>query len=214
MTTRMDELLREMITPPPPRRDPARRRRLVTTVAILGMAGLGMTSLVTSAVFTDHDDTGRTGILTGTVDIEAGAEAAFTLPAGRLAPGDQVFSPVTVENAGSLALEYGLDYAATSTDAKELAGQLSIAVFDVPAASCTAEGTASPQPLGSAGPGLAGTPTEIVPMTRDLFADGSEELCIRVALADSVGDAFQDAGADLQLTFKAEQDPSDPHRTS
>lgn len=210
----MDELLREMITPPPPRRDPARRRRLVTTVAILGMAGLGMTSLVTSAIFTDHDDTGRTGILTGTVDIEAGAEAEFALPAGRLAPGDEVFSPVTVKNDGSLALEYGLDYAATSTDAKDLVSQLSIAVFDVPAASCSATGTGSREPLGSAGPGLAVTPTEIVAMTRDLYADGREELCIRVGLSLEVGDAFQDAGADLQLTFKAEQDPAEPHRTS
>lgn len=210
----MDELLREMITPPPPRRDPARRRRLATTVAILGMAGLGMTSLVTSAIFTDHDDTGRTGILTGTVDIEAGADAQFTLPAGRLAPGDQVFSPVTVANAGSLALEYGLDYAATSTDEKDLASQLSIAVFDVPAAACSASGTAAREPLGAAGPGLAATATPIVAMTRDLYADGSEELCVRVALDSEVGDAFQDAGADLQLTFTAEQDPVEPHRTS
>lgn len=210
----MDELLREMITPPPPRRDPARRRRLVTTVAILGLAGLGMTSLVTSAIFTDHDDTGRTGILTGTVDIEAGEDAAFTLPAGRLAPGDQVFSPVTVTNDGSLALEYGVEYAATSSDEKGLASQLSIAVFDVPAAACTAAGTDALTPLGSAGPGLSGTATRIVAMDRDLYADRSEELCVRVGLDREVGDAYQDAGAALQLTFTAEQDPAEPHRTS
>ncbi len=210
----MDELLREMITPPPPRRDPARRRRLVTTVAILGMAGLGMTSLVTSAIFTDHDDTGRTGILTGTVDVEAGENAAFALPAGRIAPGDIVFSPVTVTNDGSLALEYGLDYAATSTDEKNLASQLSIAVFDVPADLCLAAGTASREPIGAAGTPLAGTPTEIVATSRDLYAGRSEELCIRISLDREVGDAYQDAGADLQLTFKAVQDPDEPHRTS
>lgn len=210
----MDELLREMITPPPPRRDAARQRRLVTTVTILGLAGLGMTSLVTSAIFTDHSDTGRSGILTGTIDIEAGADAAFTLPAGRLAPGDQVFSPVTVANAGSLALEYGVGYTATSTDEKALAGQLSIAVFAVPADRCSAQGTGSAEPIGADGPGLAGTATEIVAMDRDLYADRSEELCVRVALDHEVGDGFQDAGADLQLTFTAEQDPAEPHRTS
>jgi len=212
MTTRMDELLREMITPPPPRRDPARRRRLVATVGILGMAALGMTSLVTSAIFTDNDDTGRSGIITGSVDIEAGEDAAFTLPPGNLAPGDQVYSPVTVTNAGSLALVYGVQYAATSADAKGLAATLSLDVYAVPAAQCTATGLAGATPIGSSGPGLAATATEIVPVGRSLFSSAAEELCVRVSVPQEIGNEYQEASTDLQLTFLAEQDPTDPHR--
>lgn len=209
----MDELLREMITPPPPKRDPARQRRLVATVAILGMAGLGMTSLVTSAIFTDNDDTGRSGIITGSVDIEAGEDAAFTLPPGNLAPGDEVYSPVTVTNAGSLALVYGVQYQATSADDAALAGALSLDLFAVPAASCTEAGVAGIEPIGSSGPGLAGTPTDIVSTPRALSAAGAEELCVRVSLPLELGDAYQNSQADLSLRFNAQQDPDDPHRS-
>ncbi|RMI09354.1 TasA family protein [Cellulomonas triticagri] len=210
----MDELLREMITPPAPRRDPARRRRLITTVAILGMAGLGMTSLVTSAIFTDNDDTGRSGITTGTVDIAAGEDAAFVLPPGDLAPGDQVYSPVTVQNAGSLALVYGVQYAATDTQGTGLAGQLTLDLFAVPAASCTETGLASATPIGTSGPGMSGSATQIVPTDRRLIAAGTEDLCARVSVPLELGNEFQDASADLALTFLAEQDPTDPHATS
>ena len=207
----MDELLREMITPPPPRRDPARRRRLVATVGILGMAALGMTSLVTSAIFTDNDDTGRSGIITGSVDIEAGDDAAFTLPPGNLAPGDEVYSPVTVTNAGSLALVYGVQYAATS-DAKNLAATLSLDVFAVPAAQCTAAGLDGATPIGSSGAGLAGAATEIVPVGRSLYSSAAEDLCVRVSVPQEIGNEYQEASASIALTFVAEQDPTDPHR--
>jgi hypothetical protein len=211
MTTRLDELLRDMITPPPPRRDPARRRRLVATVGILGMAALGMTSLVTSAIFTDNDDTGRSGIITGSVDIEAGEDTAFTLPPGNLAPGDQVYSPVTVTNAGSLALVYGVQYAA-SGDEKNLAATLSLDVFAVPAAQCTAAGLDGATAIGSSGAGLAATPTEIVPVGRSLYSSAAEELCVRVSVPQEIGNEYQEASTDLRLTFLAEQDPTDPHR--
>lgn len=209
----MDELLREMITPPAPRRDPARRRRLIGTVAILGMAGLGLTTLVTSAVFTDNDDAGRTGIITGTVDIAAGEDVAFTLPPGNLAPGDQIYSPVTVQNAGSLALVYGVRYAATDGDERGLTAALGLDLFAAPATSCSEAGLAGRTPIGTAGPGLAGAATDIVPIGRGLIAAGDEELCVRISLAESVDDAYQDSAADLALTFVAEQDPTDPHRS-
>ena len=208
----MDELLREMITPPAPRRDPARRRRLVATVAILGMAGLGMTSLVTSAIFTDNDDAGRTGITTGSVDIAAGEDAAFALPPGNLAPGDEVYSPVTVTNAGSLALVYGVQYAATNGTGGALADAISIDLFALPAASCSEAGVGTTAPIGTAGPGLSGAATQIVPLGRSLFARAAEELCVRVSLPDTLDNTYQNSSADLAFTFVAEQDPTDPHR--
>ncbi|MEV7973504.1 TasA family protein [Cellulomonas sp. NPDC089187] len=208
----MDDLLREMITPPAPRRDPARRRRVIGTAAILGMAGLGLTTLVTSAVFTDNDDTGRSGIVTGTVDIEAGEDVAFTLPPGNLAPGDSIHSPVTVNNAGSLALTYGVQYSATSPDGKDLAGVLAMDLFAVAdAAACSEAGLTGATPIGTAGPGLATSTTPLTTTDRGLIANASELLCVRVTVPD-IGNEYQDSRADLTLTFAAQQDPVDPHR--
>ncbi len=208
----MDELLREMITPPPPRRDPARRRRLVATAGILGMAALGMTSLVTSAIFTDNDDAGRSGIITGSVDVEAGEDAAFTLPPGNLAPGDEIYSPVTVTNAGSLALDYRVQYAATS-DESGLATRLSLAVFASGDRACDEEGVAGLDPISVPADGLAGTATDIVAVERPLISSQAETLCIRVSVPEDLGNEFQQKRADLTLTFLAEQ-ADDPHRTS
>lgn len=207
----MDDLLRDMITPPAPRRDPARRRRLISTVAILGMTGVGLTTLVTSAIFTDNDDTGRTGIVTGTVDIEAGDDVAFTLPSGNLAPGDSVYSPVTVRNAGSLALTYGVQYSASSPDAKGLADVLTMELFAVPADSCNEDALTGQDPIGQSGTGLPGTPTDLTTADRGLIARASEQLCVRVNVPD-IGNEYQDSRADLTLTFNAQQDPVDPHQ--
>ncbi len=205
----MDELLREMITPPPPRRDPARRRRLVATAAILGMAGLGMTSLVTSAIFTDRHDAGRTGITTGSVDLEAGDDVQVQLPAGALAPGDDVYSPITVTNAGSLALVYRVDYSATNPDQKALAPQLGMTLYAT--ATCTADGVAS-APVVAEVTGLSVGTQPLVETARSLFAGTSEVLCVRVSVPRTLDDRFQEATTDVAFTFLAEQDPSDPHR--
>lgn len=210
----MDELLREMITPPPPRRDPARRRRLVGTVAILGMAALGMTSLVTSAVFTDQSDTGRTGIITGTVDIEAGDSVAFTLPSGNLAPGDSVFSPVTVNNAGSLALAYDLSYTATDRATptggtiKPLSAQIGLTLYrvDTPAL-CSADGVVGVTPLATVDSLSSGQ----IAADRRLIAGAGETLCVQVSLPTDLDTQFQDSAADLALNFTAVQDPDNPH---
>jgi hypothetical protein len=207
----MDELLRDMITPPAPRRDPARRRRLITTTAILGLAGLGMTSLVTSAIFTDNDDAGRTGITTGSVDIDAGEDVAFPLPPGNLAPGDEVYSPVTVRNQGSLALVYGVQYTATSTTGGPLADRLSLDLFAAPAGACSEQGLAGAAAIGAAPAPL--TTATIVATERRLIAGAGEELCVRVSLPEDLGNEFQESSADLSLTFVAQQAP-DPHATS
>lgn len=50
----MDELLEEMITPAPSPTEVARRRRLYSSVAIIALAVVGVTSLTTSALFTDN----------------------------------------------------------------------------------------------------------------------------------------------------------------
>lgn len=106
----MDELLEEMIDPAPSRQDVARRRRGLATGAILVLAAVGVTSLTTSALFTDQDT--LTGTLsTGSIVLDADG-ATFTMPVGGLAPGGSVVAPMQVTNAGSLALRYAVSLSA------------------------------------------------------------------------------------------------------
>src|SRR4051794_8024911 len=93
--TPMDDLLQEMIEPPVSKYDVARRRRLISTVAILGLAAVGVTSLTTSALFTDRDDVGGNTFTTGTVNLAASA-GSWSMKAAAMAPGDTAFATLTV----------------------------------------------------------------------------------------------------------------------
>ncbi len=231
--TGMDELIREMINPPPPRHDPARRRRMIGTVAVLGMAGLGITSLATSAVFTDNERSDATGITTGTVDIASSPTVAFDVPSRGLAPGESTYAAVTVTNSGSLALRYAVSYLAVDQDTQpgdathtpdadppvtgpvSLASQLELSVFAT--ASCTASGVTTAEQLASVTGGLStatdpvaliGTPTASEGSTNRLLtaAATSETLCVRVAVPQTVGNAYQGTSTDIRLVFDATQD--------
>jgi hypothetical protein len=109
----MDQLLQEMIDPAPARGDRSRWRRLGVTVAILALATVGVTSLTTSALFTDRETTAG-DLLTGTVDLSLGS-FVFDVSANGMNPGDIVVKPLTVTNSGSLALRYAASFQARSS---------------------------------------------------------------------------------------------------
>lgn len=222
----MDELLEEMIDPAPSRDDVARRRRAWATGSILVLAGVGVTSLTTSALFTDQDSlTGA--ITTGTVVLTADG-AQFEVPLEGLAPGGSVFAPLTVSNEGSLALRYAVSLsAATATPSTgtpgpgDLRTQLRAQVFAVPA--CTLAGTNGVQPLGDTAalvegdfglPGDPEAPAAIVgnpatgAQTGDRALDAvvrSETLCVRVDMSTDADDAFQNTAAELTFRLDSEQ---------
>ena len=151
----MDDLLQEMIDPEPQRGDVSRWRRLAATVAIFALAGLGVTSLTTSALFTDRESTAG-DLLTGTVDVSLGSDGGssqfISVPTEGMTPGGVLAKAITVTNAGSLQLRYAVSYEAENdgagtltssdtaldgTDAEALAGtgdlrtQLTLDVFPV-----------------------------------------------------------------------------------
>jgi hypothetical protein len=168
-----DELLQEMIDPAPQRGDVSRWRRLGATAAIFALAGLGVTSLTTSALFTDRETTAG-DLLTGTVDLSLGA-TDFAVTTTGLAPGQSVAKQVTVANDGSLALRYAVSYKADpvttglatapdlgdtadlGTDAADLRDQYTLEVFQVgPTTPCVqtpdTAGTSEPRTLVKAHP--------------------------------------------------------------
>lgn len=229
----MDDLLQEMIDPAPAQHDAPRRRRLWTTVAIVGLAAIGATTLTTSAIFTDNDATSAT-IETGTVDLEIGESVPFAFTPQNLAPGDSTFVPLEVQSNGSLALRYSISYSASvapggTTDpdldpapvAGDLRDVLELTVFAVPQASCVAGGLGTATPIndpatvtpwpGTVSP-LVGSNTQGQdPGDRGLtVGTPAEWLCFKVDLPLSAGNEYQDAGVTLDLTFNAEQTANNP----
>lgn len=219
----MDELLEEMIDPAPSRQDVARRRRGWATGSILALAAVGVTSLTTSALFTDQDSLTGT-ISTGTVVLAAeGVE--FTMPVGGLAPGGTVVAPMTVSNTGSLELRYVLSVSAASTTpgtgtpgSGDLRTQLRARVLQD--ATCTLESSAAAPVLGDTQDlvgqefGLPGDLTPIVgdPATGEQTGDrvlagvtGAETLCVRVDMALGADNTFQNTAAELTFQLDSEQ---------
>ncbi|MFI2754247.1 hypothetical protein ACGIF2_15415 [Cellulomonas sp. P22] len=224
----MDELLQEMIDPAPPRHDVARRRRLISSVAILVLAGTGVATLATAAVFTDNKTVDAAEISTGSVDLTAG-DLTFAVPASGLAPGDTLVAPLTVQNTGTLAYRYSVRYEAADTtpgvDAL-LTEWLQLRVYALDTCTKAATDTASADRLlGSAGTKVGTGPLStngLATLVGDmatgqqtgdrvlLAVEGSEQLCVRVDLPLDTPDALQSTSADLTLRLDAEQTTNNP----
>jgi hypothetical protein len=215
----MDDLLEEfdaLDRSTPADRD--RRRRVVATVAICGLAFVGIGQLATGAVFNDSADASIT-YTTGDVQIEANSSASVTLPAaGNLAPGDTVYRPLTVTNVGSLDLRYAL-VGQTTTDSKNLSTQLAYTIYSgVSAAQCSAGnvggGTAvvSSVPIPTTAVNLIGNPAMGKQSNERSIAAGAgaDVLCLAMALPLATTSAYANASATVQLTFDAEQTDNNP----
>jgi len=214
----MDELLEEMIDPAPSRQDVARHRRAWATGSILVLAAVGVTSLTTSALFTDQD-TLPGALRTGTL-VLAAEGASFEMPVGGLAPGGTVVAPVTVRNTGSLELRYavGLSAVGGEGEAADLTTQLRTRILQD--ATCTLTSVEDAPVLGDSQKlvdqefGLPRTVTPIVgsPETGAQTGDrvlaavtGAETLCVRVDMARDAGNQYQSTTAALTLQVDSEQ---------
>jgi hypothetical protein len=223
----MDDLLQEMIDPAPVHHDAPRRRRLWTTVAIVGLAAVGATTLTTSAIFTDNDGASA-DITSGTVDLAVGRDVPFVFSPQGLAPGDSTFMPLQIQNNGSLALRYSIYYSAEQAAAPgpapdldppatpgDLRDVLVLNVYAVDQARCTAATIGTAAPLNTApATGWTSTSTRLVGSTdqgdddgdRTLPVDASTEwLCFRVDFPVTADNQYQNSGVNLAVTFHAEQ---------
>ncbi len=228
----MDDLLQEMIDPAPEHRDAPRRRRLWTTVAIVGLAAIGATTLTTSAIFTDNDSTSA-AIESGTVDLALGA-TPFTFTPQNMAPGDTTFAPVQVQSNGSLALRYSISYSAApavngtpdpvlnpAPTAGDLRDVLQLHVYAVAQGGCTPAGVAGLTALNDPST-VTAWPGTVQPLVgsnaqgaqggdRQLTVGGSSEwLCFAVDLPIGAGNEYQDTAVTLSLVFNAEQIANNP----
>jgi spore coat-associated protein N len=208
----IDDLLQEMIAPPAPSAaDRARRRRLVASAATVGLGLVGVTSLTTSALFTDNDSVAGGGFTTGTVDVSLASSETF-LTVGSMVPGDIAYQPLTIRNDGSLGYRYSVEKSFQDAGAP-LSGQLQLAVYSVAdEGSCTADGVSTLQPLRAPAPVAADGAVLLGDRStgqqdgdRLVVATDVDVLCFGLYLPPETDNTFQSSSTTLGLTVWAEQ---------
>jgi spore coat-associated protein N len=187
-----------------------KRRRGVVPAVLIGsvvIAGSLLGSGV-SAFFTDTQSVGANTFTAGTVDLTA-SPATAAISYSNMAPGDVVTNPVTVSNAGTLAMRYALSSTATNVDTKGLKDQLTLAIKTEDAGGgCTAfTGTSlySGDLDSTAGKLIGDSATGSQAGDRALAAGVSEVLCLRATLPSATGYVFQAATTTATFSFDAEQ---------
>ena len=188
-------------------------QRLLILAGVIAVVGgvLGSRGL---AVFTSTANVGSNTFTTGTVSLTTSPTTALVTFSG-MAPGDQVTAPITVTNAGSLALRYALT---STTTENMLATQLGLTIKSgVTTCSNAGFGASGTVVYGS---GVLGNTTAVNAIgdpaqgsqsgDRTLAASANEILCFNVSLPLSTGNAFQGLTTTATFSFQGEQTASNP----
>ena len=181
----------------------------------LALTGLLMTTAVgalvvaaTGAIFTDTQSIGANSFSTGTLDISTSPTSAV-LVFPDMSPGDRKVRSLQMSNDGSLELRYALKSVTTEDFmASQLELKVKSGVSTCNAGQFDADGTVLYSGiLGSlAGQNVVGDMAQGPDAgDRVLAASASEELCIKVELPVSTGNAYQGQTTEATFTVYAEQ---------
>lgn len=193
-----------------------RRRRGLLALLMAGTAIISATGATMSlALFTDSASANANVFTTGTIHIGI-APAAAILTATTMMPGDTVNGSVVVSNTGTAQLRYAISGAATNTDTKGLASQITITIKTVDSSGpgpCSAFNGTTTLFTGvvpyAEGP-LFGTYTAHPNGGRVLNAAANETLCFRATLPLLTANTYEGATTTETFTFYAEQTANNP----
>ncbi len=198
----------------------ARSIRLgIASLALVGVCGASVTSLASSALFTDSISTGASTVASGSVDLTLGGTASTTLAVAAMAPGDSRFGVVTVQNSGSLGLRYAGEAGWSSGNALTSILQVSARTLSSAASTCDSTlGWGSGDVVtnqvatdNTTSLPLFGSPnTGAQPGDRLLSAASAEHFCVRLTLPSTAGNNVANLTSDLSLAFAAEQTANNP----
>ncbi|MDH3705638.1 MAG: CalY family protein [Acidimicrobiia bacterium] len=186
--------------------------QVLATIAVVALTVAALAA-VSLAVYTDNESVANNTISSGTIDLTATpATAAISMTA--ITPGDQVTAPMTIGNAGDVALRYAM----TSTTTEDtFASSLTFTVKSG-VATCTDAGfgasgtveytgilgsTATSAILGNVAQGNQAGDRSLAPAT-------NEVLCLNVRLPAASGNISQGQTTSATLTFAAEQTANNP----
>lgn len=185
-------------------------RLVVGAAAVAAIAGFGLNSLASSALFTDQQSTGAATLSTGTIAITLGGDYTTAFPTSGMMPGDSKYGTITVLNGGN---ESRLSAAATWGTANALSAATEITMVEIAStdtcdAAAVSGGTALNASTTTAGTTLAmfgDSATGQDAGDQTLAASDTKYYCVQLALPSATGNSVKSLTTDLSFTFDAEQ---------
>lgn len=190
-------------------------RLAVGSAALLCVSAVSLTSLASSALFTDSKTTGASTVASGSVTLTLGGSATTNaLAASALAPGDTKYAVVTVTNSGTLALRYS--GTVTWSVSNALSQAVTLSAQTIASAGATCDGTVATNwtaPNVASNVTASGTSVALFGSTtagqqtgdRTLSASSAEYLCFREQLPSTATNTVASLSSNLNLQFDAEQ---------
>jgi len=187
-------------------------RLVAGAAALAAIAGFGLNSLASSALFTDQESTSAATLSTGTIAITTGGSYSTNFPTSGMLPGDAKYGTITVINGGADAR---LSSLASWSAANELSNALEIRMVAITSTDVCDSTTSFSSPLNSAVKPATSTDTTVTmfgdPTAGDdtgdrALADGATNYyCVQLLLPSATGNTVQDKTSSLTFTFDAEQ---------
>jgi hypothetical protein len=190
-------------------------RVAAASAALLCLSAVTVTSLASSALFTDSRTTGASTVASGSVSLGLGGSATTNaLAASAMAPGDTKYAVVTVTNSGSLALRYSAT--ATWSASNALSQAITLSAQTIASAGATCDGTVGADwtvPNVAANITASGTSVSLFGSTasgqqagdRTLNAASAEYFCVREQLPSTATNTVANLTSSVNLQFDAEQ---------
>ncbi len=171
---------------------------LVTSVAIVAVAGAGIATAASGALFTDADSSSME-VSSGWVDVAVGGPTVLAL--SNLKPGDVFFRSINVANTGSLAFSYSLTASRPTGGGAPLVDALRVESWTTASAeACAASTYTGGTQIGS------DSALNLLSLTgRQLNAGTSETVCLRISLPSSTPNAVAGKTSTVTLAIASEQ---------
>ena len=185
------------------------RRNFFVLLLVAGVLA-GAPWAVTQAVWTDSQAVGDNTFSTGSVDISTSPTSAL-VTLSNMVPGDSVTAPLTVSNAGTLALRYAMSTSISGSTALSdgLELQIKSGVTTCSTAGYGVDGTSLYNSTLTAG--ALGSPAQGNQAgDRTLAPSSNEVLCFQVRLPSGAPSSLQGLSTTATFTFAAEQTANNP----
>lgn len=171
---------------------------LVASLAVVSVAGAGIATAGSGALFTD-EDAATMDVSSGWVDVAVGGPTVLAL--SKLKPGDVFFRSINVANTGSLAFSYALTATRPTGGGAPLVDALHVESWKT----TTAEACASATYTGGTQIGTDGSLSQLSLTGRQLTAGTSETVCLRISLPSSTPNAIAGKTSTVTLTVASTQ---------
>jgi hypothetical protein len=171
---------------------------LVASLAVVSVAGAGIATAGSGALFTD-EDAATMDVSSGWVDVAVGGPTVLAL--SNLKPGDVFFRSINVANTGSLAFNYALTATRPTGGGAPLVDALRVESWKT----ATAEACASATYTGGTQIGTDGSLSQLSLTGRQLTAGTSETVCLRISLPSSTPNAIAGKTSTVTLTVASTQ---------